>query len=299
MAMGDRMRPRLWLLMATYGRQHEPLEFMRSLGPAMDQSPFAVSLVVIEQNDPALFRERPDVLDDGVDYHWIWSEPGLSRARNAGLRTIHGLGAAEGDVTAFPDDDCRYLASTISTLWEVHARHPEAAVWTGTSVDATGKANMADWLSKPAWVRPHQVFRAGISITIFARYPAVDSIGGFDPSLGAGSCGPWGSGEETDLLLRVMARDGRVRFEPCLRVHHPTKPLDPDRVDGYAMGLGFVAGRHALGYRAWIRMLGRPLAGALLALAQADVGLARLRLAVAAGRWRGHRRGVEDRVERA
>jgi GT2 family glycosyltransferase len=96
-------------------------------------------------------------------------------------------------------------------------------------------------------------------------------VGGFDERLGAGS--PGGSGEDMDLLYRLLRAGARIRYEPQAVIYHERQPRDRRLASRSAYGRGIGAccglwlrGRdlHALGVLAgWLRMRGGMAAGAV------------------------------------
>ena len=96
-------------------------------------------------------------------------------------------------------------------------------------------------------------------------------VGGFDERLGAGS--PGGSGEDMDLLYRLLRAGARIRYEPRAVVFHERQPRDRRLASRSAYGRGIGAccglwlrGRdpHALAVLGgWLRMRGSMAAGAL------------------------------------
>jgi len=119
----------------------------------------------------------------------------------------------------------------------------------------------------------------------------VEEVGGFDESLGVGSGTPWGSGEETDYLLRALAAGFRLFYDPTLCVYHE-QPVRNNAALGfsYGMGMGRVLRKHH--YPSWfvLQQVARAAVGAAAAVAAGHPGDARFRWAVARGRWRGWRR---------
>ena len=96
-------------------------------------------------------------------------------------------------------------------------------------------------------------------------------VGGFDERLGAGS--PGGSGEDMDLLYRLLKAGARIRYEPQAVVFHERQPRERRLASRSAYGRGIGAccglwlrGRdpHALAVLAgWLRMRGGMAAGAV------------------------------------
>src|SRR5207245_11020321 len=113
-----------------------------------------------------------------------------------------------------------------------------------------------------------------------------------DESLGVGAGSRWGSGEETDYLIRAMQR-GAVFYDPSLVVGHPEWGAAPysesirRKARSYAVGMGHVLKMHGypLYFTAWQCL--RPLAGAALAASRGNFARARFHLAIMSGRAEG------------
>jgi GT2 family glycosyltransferase len=258
-------------------------ELDRFLGSIAGQATGSARVVVVDQNDderlgPVLsaYRERIALLR-------VRSEPGLSRARNVGLAHL------QGDVVAFPDDDCWYPPDLLRRVSELLARNPDWDGVTGRTIDESGRSSFVLWQQEPGLVTRDNVWRTAVAVTIFLRRRVVDRIGPFDESLGAGSGTPWGSGEETDYLLRALDSGFTVGFDPQLCVFHeapkPAFERGPAR-KAYLIGMGQsrVLRRHRYSSRFAAYRVLQLLAGSLFFLATARPGQARFYGAMARGR---------------
>lgn len=136
------------------------------------------------------------------------------------------------------------------------------------------------------------VWRRAISFSFFLRRSAVEAVGGFADDLGVGAGTRWGSGEESDYLLRILEAGFTIWYEPKLFVHHESPRLTGSEAERRAAfergrGHGEVLRRH--GYPLWFavfRVL-QLVAGSALLLARGRVPDARYYLAMALGRARG------------
>jgi hypothetical protein len=108
-----------------------------------------------------------------------------------------------------------------------------------------------------------------VSTTLFLRRTAIERVGPFDETLGAGADTPWGSSEELDYVLRALAAGCRLYYEPTLVVVHPQHPPAeapeaPARAFRYGAGVGRVLRKHRVP-RWWAAYLVvRPLGGVVL-----------------------------------
>ena len=161
---------------------------------------------------------------------------GVSVARNA-LLTM-----AQGELIAFPDDDCWYAPDTLANVVDAFRKHSQCGVLLGVW---TPRENMPPPCSKEGPVGRISLFRQGETYVQFFRR---DSIAGifFDPVLGPGTGLPYGCGEDTDFLLYAHARTTVCRC-PGIRVFHPS-PLDTppnkDKIQSYASGRIFLLRKH-------------------------------------------------------
>lgn len=204
----------------------------------------------------------------------LHSAPGLSKARNVGLRAV------SGDVIAFPDDDCWYPDGLLAKIEAWFAAHPEYDGCTGKVEDGQGSACVGRWEINRCEIDKLNVWRTGVSITIFLRRNLVNDVGLFDEELGAGADSSWGSGEETDYLIRCIRSGYKVIYDPEIVVFHPN-PIQQyssamiSRGFKYGAGMGRVLRKH--GYPIWFKAYScyRPLGGALLSIISGRISKAK------------------------
>ena len=89
----------------------------------------------------------------------------------------------------------------------------------------------------------------------------------FDERLGIGAGTIWGSGEETDFLLRFIKRGYYVQYEPSLIIYHPDWGTGPytmaatRKARRYGMGMGRILQAHGFSASLTLKYLCRPLLG--------------------------------------
>lgn len=271
------------LILATIGRSVEVEAFLRSLD---GQTYREIQLIVVDQNQDDRVRCLLPAHAQSYEILYVHSSPGLSAARNVGLRHV------TGDVVAFPDDDCWYAPGLLQQVHDILAEDGSIDGVTGRSVDESFRESGGSFAKKNGVVDVYRVWSQAISYTIFVRRRVCDFVGDFDETLGVGSNTEFGSGEETDYLIRAIKGGKQLVYRSQLTVHHPNKSAKVDKqliekALKYGAGMGRVLAKHhyPLSYR--IRVVVRPSLGCVLAVVQGRLMLARLRLASAMGRLRG------------
>lgn len=271
------VRARASVVLATRGRPASlPLAIDALL--RSDHPDFEIVVVDNSPEDPrtaALVAER--YASDGRVRLVPEPRPGLSYARNRGLRT------AAGDVVAFTDDDVIVRPSWLSRIC---AEFDDPAVTCVTGlVEPVELESLWQWwfecaagfgrgterrvyhLTKspdPSPLFPYELGSYGTGASMALRRTALPPGWKFDEALGAGS--PAAGGEDLDLFLDVLALRGTLVYQPAALSFHR------HRADGtglHAQMRGYGRGLTALLAK---RMLTRPQERAVL-LRKAAAGL--------------------------
>lgn len=272
------------LVLTTIRRTDELRRFLDALAA---QTYRDFELIVVDQNTNSGLK---DLL---APYEQLFSllhieqyERGASRGRNLGLNHI------QGDIVTFPDDDCWFRPDLLATVAQWFADHPGYHGITGCSVDEAGQHTTARWDLNPGPITPFNVWRRGISSTIFLLRKAVDKVGPFDPDLGVGAGTQWGSGEESDYLLRVLAAGFTIYYEPKITILHlePVQIFNEKTLKrgvGYAPGIGRVLRKH--NYPLWFvaYQFLRPLGGSMVSFLKGERCKAQYHWIVCQGRFQG------------
>jgi glycosyltransferase involved in cell wall biosynthesis len=269
------------LVVCTVGRTEELDRLLASL---QRQTHRGFRVVLVDQNDddrvPAVAARHPF-----LPVVLLRSPRGLSRARNAALAQL------EGDLVAFPDDDCAYPPDLLERAARRFAAGAALEGVTGRDADPTGRGSRA-WPSSPERLTAQNVWYHGLSAAVFLRRGLVERVGPFDERLGLGSGTAWSSGEEVDYLIRAARLGARIEYDPALVVEHEVRDHDGAglRSIGSRDGgsVGYLLAKHGYPRRTVARMLVRPGGGAALALARRDPERARFHLATLRGRLAGY-----------
>lgn len=265
------------LIVATAGRVDEPARLFESLRGQTYQD---FEVILVDQNPDDRLEELVQRFSSQIAIRWIKSSRGLSRARNVGLNE------AKGAIIAFPDDDCWYHNRTLERVVQEFERVPGCDGVLGASVDETGRRTMIKGAKRAMWIDVKDALWTAVSIVMFFRRDAIIRVGGFDETLGVGAGTPWGAGEETDFVIRLIKAGARIWYNPEIAVMHPESRETPERAMSYGMGGGRVLALHYSALFFWGYVVPRATAGLALSIVQRSRG-ARLRWLGLKARIRG------------
>ena len=247
--------PRFSLVLCTINRKHEVDKFLETLAK---QSFKKFEVIIIDQNDG-------EFLDSTVAK---WSNRlrikhikvlfrGLSRARN------YGLTFANGDLIAFPDDDCEYQPSTLEAVEIFFRQNATASIVIGKQISKINSKKNSSPIQCRQIKNVLDIFLSkGISFTIFGKSNEIRSLepGVFDEELGVGAGTEWGSGEETDFLIRGYRAGMTVFKHQAIMIFHPEKISSPKKCLHYGLGRYKVIAKNELGLVMYFFNLLQPIA---------------------------------------
>lgn len=267
-------------MITTIGR---PTELARFLD-ALDLSTVVddVEVILVDQSSDrastAVFLDRPARYQRRV----------TTSGRGAGIGRRVGLALATAELVGIPNDNCWYepdlLADVISRL----AADSGLAGVSGRQLTPDGRECALRWAKRATTVTRANFDRTENASTLFLRRAPTLAAGSVSGFIGTGSPGPFQSGEESDLVLRMLAQGDRVYYDPAIAVFKQ-EPRDlPDRtwvhkMLVYGRGQGYLWRVHRLsvlqmGYRILLK-----LGAAALHAVTGRIVLARADLAFAVG----------------
>jgi glycosyltransferase involved in cell wall biosynthesis len=217
------------LIMATYGRSTEIEYFLDIL---LKQSYKDFELLIIDQNEDDRVVKIYEEYKGKIDFKYFHNQvKGLSVNRNIGLSHI------AGDIVAFPDDDCIYETDTLEKAASFFEKNTDYSFYTCNTIDKNGNGAILKTKSADTDISIYNFMSVGISFAIFVRSVAIKSFR-FDEKLGLGS--PFGSGEESDLLLFLLKQKNSGRYHAGDYIYHPVKSETPEKAFLYGKGFGAV-----------------------------------------------------------
>lgn len=221
----------------------KPGENLESLLDSLVESHDLISEIIIVDQSPENLAKRiaENFIDrSGILVRTITSSPGLSHARNMGLKSISKV----CDVIILPDDDVTVSRASLSAvLNEVVAKGTDAG--SGILLSGPDRKRRINFPNTACDITMKNVWHTSIEAGYFFRPCVFETIGYYDESLGLGAPTPWQSGEGTDLLLRVIKSGKKVRFSPDYLLFERTVDQleiieNRARVRKYARGTGRV-----------------------------------------------------------
>ena len=257
------------LLVATKDRLHHVKSFFESLKRQVYKD-FSVVFVYEEQcaHDAALLVQVYEASFPITPV--MQSQCGISRARNAGMPYMRGA------LIAFPDDDCVYAPDTLLHVVDLFRNNPDVQAILGSRVHFGG--TFPSGHSRRGKVCSiYSAFKHSETFLQFYRASCINRIGYFDEMLGAGTGYPYGSGEDTDYVLRACKARCTVVRAPGIFIAHPDVDLYSDtlqeKTESYACGRMFLLRKHH--FPLWFR-----LANVVYCLATIPVDIARAACAI-------------------
>lgn len=229
------------LITGTIGRREELERLLESLRGQIFRD---FELIIIDQNDDSRIDDIIKKYSDDFNIIHLYAKKGLSLARNKAIEQ------ARGEWCGFPDDDCYYSRDLMADVFSYINANPE---WDGIStmvIDENGKFSAGGYMSgKNQRISAKNVWRCAVSPSLFIKREALNDVNGFNKELGVGADTQWGSGEETDIVLRIVEKGYHIEYIPSLKVFHPRfcGPWTMNTVKRgflYGCGMGYVLKKH-------------------------------------------------------
>lgn len=204
-----------------------------------------ITLHLMDQgNSSVATRAIDEVKRFGISLTRAGKRLSLSEARN---RLLENLPACNTNaIIAFPDDDCWYPDDLLERVYTFFQKSPGVDVLCTAVYDPD---RGLPYGSRPLGLQRKlgmlDLFRLPISVGIFVRFNALEKAGAhFATDLGAGT--HIGSGEETELVYRLLKSNAQAYYSGSFLVFHPVEPLDerdPVKAENYGRGFGYLSSK--------------------------------------------------------
>lgn len=228
----------IFSLILTGGQRPKDLDRFFHYISAININNFKIQIVFVNQSDYI----HPEKFNcELFEYIELKSSPlPLSIARNLGLKS------ARGDIVVFPDDDCWYSSDVFVQVADYFNSNQEVdCICTNVFDPRVEKSYGGRPIGSCIPINFTNMFELPISVGIFLRRHSFESVGFFfDENIGAGT--PLGSGEETELIYRLLKTDSKIVYNGLIKVFHPVpvyQPLDAEKYYRYGLGFGYLNGK--------------------------------------------------------
>jgi len=211
---GARAMPSVSAIVPTRGRPQHAIPCAETILA----NPDLLEVTFVDQSDDRKTEEALATIRD-PRLRYVRSDlRGVTNGRNLGMEV------SKGDILSFTDDDCRVAPDWIAATAKLYADDPEAAVVCGRvrvpeDIQERGFAvgfepKVREWQGR----FPPTDSDWGITANLSLRRSVLETIGPFDPFLGAGA--PLRSGGEPDFLFRVLKAGLKVVNAAEVTVDH-------------------------------------------------------------------------------
>jgi len=277
------------LILCTLGRDKEIEDFLGSLYCQVYKN---YELIVVDQNEDDRVKDIIDRYKNKIDElkYFRVNFKGLSRGRNFGLLQV------QGDIVAFPDDDCKYPNNILLEVKNRFERDKIDFLSCISLDEASGVESNGRWRKNKMPIHKNGLFGTCISYTIFVKVECVKGKElSFDERLGVGADTPFQSAEETDFIYQLLLSGCKGIYYPEICIYHPLKIIEYDertieRAYQYAMGLGAFFRKHVNDSELLLefcRLLIRAGGGVLYNILKMNWGGVKFYYKVLSGRWKG------------
>lgn len=164
---------------------------------------------------------------------------GLSSARNIGLSRLAPLDNSQ-EIIGFPDDDCWYSNDLLESVTKYFELNPEVnCICTNVFDPENQKSYGGRPINVERDVTFRNIFKLPISVGIFIRRNVFNTNQiHFKEYLGAGT--RLGSGEETELISRLLESGCKIKYVGKIQVFHPVSDyIENDVLKHYKYACGF------------------------------------------------------------
>ena len=238
----------LSVIMSTFNRPEDTGRFLQSLTFTSSTRPLEWEVIAVDNNST---DNTPDVIADQISRvnFPLRLVRERRKGRSAGINA--GIHASSGRYIAFTDDDILVTPNWCQSIVDYLDKNPEVGC-------VGGKVKLYDSRDAPITINesPDLAIVTLDSFTPFntpllgcntaIRRSLLDTLGSLDVELGVGT--PTYSGEDVDLIYRVLKSGFQVHYVPDIAVYHNHGRRTSDQLTrlrkGYARGLGAFYAKH-------------------------------------------------------
>ncbi len=226
------------LLICTLNREELLTRCVESL---LGQTYHNIEIIIVDQSD------IPSILflnNIRIKYIHI-NEYGLSNARNIGLEFCHGKWVA------LIDDDAVYSDNYLEEAMRfIEFQNEKPTIVSGRGIDPKSLVYLIPSMecSRVVKVRWKSLFKYCMSAGMVINTEFLKEIK-FDIRFGVGAGTPYGSGEESDIVIQAMKRKGSVYYVPTMKFYHKADlRMSDEKSFAYNCGKGALLKKYYMSY---------------------------------------------------
>lgn len=207
------------LILCTLGRTDFVESFLKCLSK---QNYDEFEVILVDQNKDNRLDNIVKEYSRDYSINHVKAPVGLSKSRNIGLKHVNG------DIVAFPDDDCLYSKSflnDVNKLFNKYKKYDIISIKMTNSVK-NGRKVQENYMTQE--VKKEKIMKLVASISIFLKIEVIKEVGEFDENLGLGSGTIFTGGEDYDYPIRALDSGYKILYSREVEVFHP---WDDDEID--------------------------------------------------------------------
>jgi GT2 family glycosyltransferase len=213
----------------------------------------ALEIVIVDNRSTDSTRAVVEAFRDASGLPVIYAYeplPGLSHARNRGLRE------AKGAIIAFTDDDVIVDRSWLREILRECRSGEDAAMIFGQTrrySEAMPYLSIKEGRARECFAFPCSPWSVGHGNNMILKRDLVATVGNFDPRFGPGA--RVGAASDTEYVYRVLKAGRKILYVPSIIVYHNDGRISGDAVRRreweYAKGRGAFYCKHVLRRDVW------------------------------------------------
>ena len=223
--------PKFSLAVATLGRDTELRRLFVSL-KNQDYKDFEV--IVVDQNKDNICKIIVEEFKNELDIKYFQVDfKAVAKARDYGIKK------AEGEIIAYPDDDCFYEKDVLSRVKAKFEDSADLAIFSTASYCILNPNRFSIGMNSPVLVPITKTQLMGVEFTVFFNTNVIKREDLYlDTDFGIGS--KYKSTEGIEVLYRLISQGYKGLYDPAVKIYHKSviyyESLDRFYRDAYGEG---------------------------------------------------------------
>lgn len=211
-----------------------------SIESVLEQNYSDLEIIVVDQSENEETKKVVESFNDERIKYIRINKKGLSNARNEGIKS------SKGKYICLLDDDAEYNEKFFEIIDEVIEKNKDISIIGGKVEDkVTSRVFLNGMDNIQRKVKFDEFDKCLVSSALVIDYKELEKINYFDDKFGVGAI--YGSGEETDMILRIAYNNDNIVYVPGAIVYHPypeKNTINPIKAFRYGEGFGALCKKH-------------------------------------------------------